>query len=453
MSSIYLVVVLAFLAILFRQDQREWPRFSKVLWIPLFWLVTSTTRLIQILFPSGYFSSGPGVPSIERSIEGNPTSTMIFSVLIAAAVVVLLKRRSALSAFVRANRGIFILYAYMLLSVAWSFYPGVSFRRYIKMVGFLLMALLVASEEDHHKALEHVFRRHVAVCLMLSFFFIRTNRSIGYMISVHGDYFMAGIANHKNDLGILCLYSLIFLAMRAIRQWPSVNYLDMVLVLVNAYLLLRAHNVTAYVLALLGVALFLALKIAGSFRRVAILVTILVIMTLPILMITMNSPGSTIAGAFFSSTGKDATLTGRIPLWKELIRLGKKDLLLGSGYESYWIRYYKEIWVKWTFLPVSAHNGFVEVLLNLGLLGLALMIFVISRSFSLSVSKDSLSQSLGHWNLIVLILFILSNLTESWLFSMSLSWSLFLMVLTISEKDRLMGSLSMPISSPENRSS
>ena len=453
MSSIYLVAVVVFFALFLRQDQREWPRFSMVLWIPLLWLVTSTTRLIQILFPSGYYSVGPGVPSIEKAMEGNPASRMIFIVLIAAAVVVLFKRRSALSAFLRANRGILILYAYMLLSVAWSLYPGISFRRYIKMVGFLLMAILVASEEDHHKALEHVFRRYIAVCLMLSFFFIRTNRSIGYMISVHGDHFMAGIANHKNDLGILCVYSLIFLLWRAMRLWPSINYLDMALFLVNAYLLIRAHSMTAYILAFLGVALLLALKIAGSFRRVAILVMILVIVTLPILMITMNSPGSTISGAFYSSTGKDATLTGRIPLWKDLIRLGKNDIFFGSGYESYWIKYYKEIWAKWTFLPISAHNGFVEVLLNLGLLGLAIMIYVISRPLSHLVTQDSLSQPLGYWNLTVLTLFIISNLTESWLICMSLGWYLFLTVLTISGKDRLMRSPSLTASSPESGSS
>jgi O-antigen ligase len=264
---------------------------------------------------------------------------------------------------------------------------------------------------------------------------------------------MAGIANHKNDLGILCVYSLIFLLWRAMRLWPSINYLDMALFLVNAYLLIRAHSMTAYILAFLGVALLLALKIAGSFRRVAILVMILVIVTLPILMITMNSPGSTISGAFYSSTGKDATLTGRIPLWKDLIRLGRNDIFFGSGYESYWIKYYKEVWAKWTFLPISAHNGFVEVLLNLGLLGLAIMIYVISRPLSHLVTKDSLSQPLGYWNLTVLTLFIISNLTESWLICMSLGWYLFLTVLTISGKDRLMRSPGLTASSPESRSS
>jgi O-antigen ligase len=140
-------------------------------------------------------------------------------------------------------------------------------------------------------------------------------------------------------------------------------------------------------------------------------------------------------------------------MWKDLIRLGRKDIFFGSGYESYWIRYYREIWEKWTFLPIKAHNGFVEVLLNLGLLGLAIIIVVISRSISLLGSKDSLSQPYGHWNLTVLIMFIISNITESWLIGMSLGWNLFLLVLANSDKDRLTRLPSMMMSSPENRSS
>ena len=76
----------------------------------------------------------------------------------------------------------------------------------------------------------------------------------------------------------------------------------------------------------------------------------------------MDLVSSGLPGAFFEVTGRDATLSGRIPMWKDLIELGKEDFVLGSGYESYWISHHREIWAKWTFLPINAHNGFVEVL-------------------------------------------------------------------------------------------
>lgn len=435
MSSTYLVVAFVFFVV-HRLDKKEWPQFSKALWIPLLWLLASSTTLVQILLPTKGYFTGPAVPGIGGSIEGNPIATIIFSGLILFSVIVLLKRRTFSLTWVLSNRGILLLYAYILLSIMWSPYPEVAIKRYIKMIGCLLIALLLASEEDHDKALEHVLRRYIAISLILSLYFIRTDRSIGYTIGAHGSYFMAGIAGHKNALGILCAYSLIFLLMRALRRWPDINYFDGVLALINLYFLIRAQATTALVLAILGVVLILGLKIVGNFQRIVILVMISLIVTLPVLMITINSPGAVISGAFFSATGKDATLTGRIPMWKDLIRIGQKDLILGSGYEGYWIMHYKEIWAKWTFLPVSAHNGFVEVLLNLGLLGLVILIGVIARPLFRLGSEVSISRPLSHWSLAFLILFILSNFTEAWFINLSLGWNLFLIVLMISEKDR-----------------
>ncbi|MCG7851182.1 MAG: O-antigen ligase family protein [Methanosarcinaceae archaeon] len=451
MSSIYLVIALSFIVILFRQDQREWPQFSYALWIPLVWLVSQTTRIIEILFPLSGFSGVSGVPSIEGSSGGNPISRMISISLILLGIVVIFKRKSTFSALVRANRGIFILYAYVLLTIVWSDYPEVSLKRYIRICGSLLIAIIVASEEDHHKALEHVFRRYVVICLTLSLFFIKTDRSIGYVIGVHGEHFMAGIASHKNELGVLCMVSLVFLFWRTIRLLPSVNYLDGILILINTYILIRARSTTALVLALLGMALILGMKMArGSLRNIVILVIILVLATLPILIITMNSPGSVISGAFFSAVSKDATLSGRTTMWNDLIRLGKKDIIQGSGYENYWIRHYKEIWAVWTFLPTNAHNGFVEVLLNLGLLGLAIVIVIILRLLFLLGSGDCLSQPSGHWYFVFLIMFIISNFTEASLIMLTLGWSLFLIISANNEKDRLMLWPSMIKSSPEN---
>ena len=433
MSAIYLVLVLGFLILFFRQDQKEWPGFSLSLWIPLIWLVTSTTRLISILRPSGAIAS----VSIEASIEGDPITRLIAIALILAGILVLILRRDRIAAFLRANKGILIFYAYVLLSIAWSDSPGISFRRYIRLCGALIMAFIVVSEKDQHGGFEHVFRRYAAICLALSFFYIRTDRSIGYVIGVHGDHFMAGILGHKNDLGTLCMFSFIFFLWRAMRAWPAVSYFDGLLILINIYLLVRAQCTTALVLAIFGTALMIGLKIVkGGFRKSVVSIMILVIITLPIFLLAMNSASAMIPGSFFEITGRDATLSGRIPMWRDLINLGRDDLILGSGYEAYWIRHYREIWAMWSFLPINAHNGFVEVLLNLGVLGLAIMISVITRALGLAGSEDQLSRPYGRWYLIVLIMLVINNITEASLAKLTLGWSLFLFISANSEKDR-----------------
>ena len=435
MSLLYSLPLVGFLIILVWQDRKEWKGFSLALWVPLLWLISSTTRLIQIFVPMG--GGGAGVPSIEETISGNPVLRAVSTTLIAVGIILVLKKKNELKGLLRANRGILILYAYMLISIVWSDYPMVSIKRLIRLGGALLMAFIVASEDDHHKAFEHIFRRYAAIGLAFSIYFIKTNRAIGYAIGVHGEHFMAGIANHKNDLGILCLFALIFLSWRALRLWPSVNYFDGVLILIATYILIRARSMTALVLAMMGVAIIVGIKITkGNIKSLVIIVLVSLIVTSPILIVTMNSPSSEISGAFFSATGKDATLSGRIPMWRDLIRMGQGEILLGSGYESYWIKHYNEIWAFWNFLPTNAHNGYVEVLLNLGLLGLAIAITVVLRSLAFLGSKAYASEPYAHWFFVFIIMFIISNITEATLVKMTLGWNLFLIIYALSEKDR-----------------
>lgn len=437
MSSAYLGLVFVYLFLFFRQDRTEWSGYSWALWIPLLWLVSTTTRLIAIWSPLGNLS---GVPSIEASVAGDPVARAVYIILLLFGGSIFYRRRDRFSEFFQANRAVFILYAYVLLTILWSGSPWVSFKRYINIGGSLLMAFIVASEGDHHKALEHLFRRYATICVTLSLFYVRTNRSIGYVIGVHGEHFMAGIASHKNELGILCMFSLIFLFWRAMRQWPKVNYFDGLLMLMVIYLLLRAQCTTAIVLSILGIGLLTGLKVfKNSFKSLLIFTLVLLAMALPILIITLNSPSSVITGAFFSATGKDATISGRIPMWKDLIRFGRKDLIFGTGYESYWIDHFREIWSYWSFCPTNAHNGFVEVLLNTGLVGLFLSIGIILRSVVLLGSEKGLQQPAGHWALVFLIMFIFGNLTEVSFLNMTLGWTMYLMIMANFEKSRLSG--------------
>ena len=131
--------------------------------------------------------------------------------LLLMGIYILAKRKRAFLELAHASQCIIVLYAYILLTIAWSYYPDVSIKRFISLCGSLIIAFIVASEEEHHKALEHILRRYIAIFLILSMYFIRTDRSIGYVIGVHGAHFMAGIASHKNELGTICMFSIVFL--------------------------------------------------------------------------------------------------------------------------------------------------------------------------------------------------------------------------------------------------
>jgi O-antigen ligase len=79
----------------------------------------------------------------------------------------------------------------------------------------------------------------------------------------------------------------------------------------------------------------------------------------------------------FRSLGRDATLTGRTALWFATIGQFPGHWMLGYGLNAFWTspqaaRVYAI--VQWT--ATSAHNGYLETLLELGLVGFGFMMLI-----------------------------------------------------------------------------
>ena len=81
--------------------------------------------------------------------------------------------------------------------------------------------------------------------------------------------------------------------------------------------------------------------------------------------------------------GKDQTLTGRTEIWQALIPVIMKHPIVGYGYRAFWRGYegesasvaYANHWAV-----TSAHNGFLEVWLTLGAVGVILVVYSLLRA-------------------------------------------------------------------------
>src|SRR6266478_4048799 len=100
---------------LFILDAKRKPRPSPALWIPVVWLAILLSRPV-----SSWFGFEVSMETADDYMEGSPFDRWVFLFLIAAALVVLTRRRLNWPVFFRNNRWLCIYFAYLGLSIFWS---------------------------------------------------------------------------------------------------------------------------------------------------------------------------------------------------------------------------------------------------------------------------------------------------------------------------------------------
>jgi exopolysaccharide production protein ExoQ len=108
------------------------------------------------------------------------------------------------------------------------------------------------------------------------------------------------------------------------------------------------------------------------------------------------------------------TLTGRVPLWQVLLPHVEQHLLLGVGFVAFWSPENVYQIQQITGFPwVSAHNGFLDVLLNTGIVGLAILLTFYFSAMVMVVRSARRGDPLGWLAFLFLLYYLLHNLTVS----------------------------------------
>src|SRR5213080_4742577 len=216
--SLALCLTLVFIVFLFRRDIREKPNVSGALWLPLLWLVLGCSRS----FTAWLNIFGLPVSGGASNEEGSPVDAFFVYAMATAGLLVLIKRQVSLSEVLRRNRWLVAFIAYCFISVVWSDYPFIAFKRVTKIFNHPIMALIVFTEPDFKEALTRLMKRCAYVVVPVSILWIKYYPQYGTNYDDWGGQMNQGIASGgKNSLGADCLILGFFFFWYLLQTWRT----------------------------------------------------------------------------------------------------------------------------------------------------------------------------------------------------------------------------------------
>ncbi len=119
-------------------------------------------------------------------------------------------------------------------------------------------------------------------------------------------------------------------------------------------------------------------------------------------------------GTLLAAMGRDSTFSGRTELWSIIMEFIRKRPLLGYGYSAFWAGNVDYVQHEAGWLVLQSHNGFLDLMLGLGFLGLLIFLAGFLQAVWNSVARiRSGTGSLAFWPLFFLIVMLFSNFFES----------------------------------------
>ena len=439
-KQLALLLCSLFVLWLLKYDRRRSDKVSLVLWLPSLWTLCIATRSID---------SWLGVTGGSRE-SGGVLDPIFQSCLLCLALIILTKRGLNWSSVARENIWLTMLIGFMLVSVVWSDIPFISFKRWVREFTAVTMAFLVVTEPAPLQAMQSLLRRTIYILIPFSILLIKYFQDLGVMYNRWtGDIMWVGVTTQKNALGRLCLISAFFLIWTFTRRWKKTDVavgrhqtkIDVILLIMTLWLLRGpsqwAASATAIYSLSAGLITFFALFWIRK-HRIQLGVSTWVAIVACIIglgIITPFAGGSTITG-FTSAVGRDSTLTGRTEIWASLLPDLMRQPLLGAGFGSFWTP--KMIF---THQIGEAHNGYLEVLLQLGLVGLfltAMFLLSSTRKAAILLVSDYDWASLS---ICFLVMAAIHNITESSLdsFTSQLTATVLFLSVSLPQPRQLLG--------------
>ena len=353
-------------------------RFERVYLAAILTLIIATPFLVHDQ------SGGQLAPSLNplrylehQSTEGNAHKQMMLAAVYASCgALLVLRGRLGQLRHIGLPLGAMLLWT--LASTLWSVDPSLTLRRCAAIDGLALVGV--------YAALRFGFAEMLRVMAWVAVIGLVASLVVAVLLPEDGldyDGRLRGVLDHKNDLGGFAALSLLVAVSRLMLS-PQIGRLrvlvDVGLGALAVTCLFLAHSATPIAVLMVAALTLVAARLLRNAHETTLALSPLLLgaglIALVVFVVKMNE----VAPVF----GRDTELSGRTLIWQFALRMVWAHPLSGYGYGAFWSGSDSPGSAFWYLTHVAAthaHNGYLQVWLDVGLIGLALIVSAILTTF------------------------------------------------------------------------
>lgn len=342
--------------------------------------------------------------------QGSPVMQGLWLFIYSILFVLILRRRKQFIKNICSAKLLLLLIAFSIVSSLWSIAPDITVRRSLALLCTTSLGGYIATRYTFEEWLELITWTFITV-IVTSVIFALVLPRYGIDHSYHAGAWQ-GVFVQKNILGRYMVLACSLFLILSVKANLIGKYYYLFAFLLALLLMAFSTSMTALVSLLLIIFVFI---VAYLYRKrsswLKIISIVIVLMTCALIAyIYLN------VEIVLDILDRDMMLTGRIPLWIVTLQLTAGKYLYGYGYSAFWIGKgpSADIWQLLHWEPQHGHNGFLDLILHLGIIGFGIFVLgyikVLLRSIKYVVSSKRI---IAIWPLIYLIYLFMINLTES----------------------------------------
>lgn len=349
-------------------------------------------------------SSGGG-----NVLDGDPrTETALAAIYLMVGVLAAIRLRETLKSLWR-NPALAALLLLACISPLWAESPDVVLRRAVALVGTSLFGITLATRYSFEEQLRiYRWALRLGATATIALLVVSPGRALS---AADGGGGIRGVFPHKNILGTaMAMGFLVDWYLREAQGWKKT--LRLVSLCIYTVLLAASDSMAAIVTVIAAMIAVWAFQVLCRRHGVpALALSLFLAVGVGAVTVAGIAPGD-----FISLLGRSSDLTGRTELWSAVSDAIHERPWLGYGFSGFWkgassLSENVQLRIGWS--PTYSHNGYLEIALSLGLVGLFFAVCMLATGFRRAWRQAGESDSsLDGWPLAFLLFVVIHNLAE-----------------------------------------